>query len=210
MQYRIYKESPLCLVFILTEKEAKEFCSLKSGLCTLIDKIAFQVKHYNHSGYLRFRGVEYDRLPVVLRQGIDVIPTDSVIYTAESACKAMEYGWYANTQKMILLMYDAAKISRTFIECPNNTPADELKELMQIYPTKVELSDTETVWLSRLKKEDKRLATPYEADYAGWISRNPFEALVGIIAIGVFTENELEELYEMIDFKLGYTQITKV
>jgi hypothetical protein len=141
----------------------------------------------------RFRGVEFGRLDAILENGIDVIPATSAIYTSYDPCKSMEYGWDHFDKKMILLMYDASAIERTFKHVAIDTPEEEINKLMETYPTRQFMTD-DTIWLSRLAMEDKRRAKSYEVEYGGWIPTNPFAALWGIIYIGNFSEENLNSM----------------
>lgn len=123
-----------------------------------------------------FRGVNIDRLPTVLAQGIDVTPTDAVIYAAEFD-KAWEY---ADFPKVILAL-DPLKLDRSFREVPSTCKDDSLSRLQKIFPTELVSTDGKSLWLSKLSRDDPRVGTNYEMAYAYWIPGNPFEALRAVL-----------------------------
>ena len=119
-----------------------------------------------------FRGVSIDRLQTVLRAGIDVVPTDSVIYLSDFD-KAWEYGDFPK----IVLALDSQKVKASWQTIPADTPPVELAEIRKAYPTSIPCSDDESLWLSRLPADDPRIGTSYEASYAFWIPGDPLEAV---------------------------------
>jgi hypothetical protein len=123
-----------------------------------------------------FRGVSIERYEFILKHGIDVEPTNSVIF-ADGFDKAWEYG---NWPKLILAL-DSAHLQRTFIKVAANISHEELQKLRQRFPTVVESVDKTTLWLSRLPEGSRLMATPYEFGYAWWIEGNPFDALRALI-----------------------------
>ena len=124
----------------------------------------------------RFRGVSVDRLDVILNIGIDVEPTDSIIFTDMCFSKAWEYGGWPK----IILELDSTKLDRTFREVPADTPAEELEEIRKTFPTSLISKDANSIWFSRLHEDDSRITSDYEFEYARWIPGDPFAALRGI------------------------------
>lgn len=122
----------------------------------------------------QFRGVSADRLNFVLSNGIDVDPTDSVIYALDLV-KAWEYGGWPK----LLLALDTSRLQRTFKEVPSDISADELERLRQHYPTVIR--DGAKLWLSRFPEGNCRIATTYETYYAWWIKGDPFQTLRAIM-----------------------------
>ena len=111
-----------------------------------------------------FRAVNLDRLPVVLRTGIDVEPPTAVIY-ANDFEKAWEYG---DWPKLVLAL-DFKKLDRTWREVPASTSPDELASLQRTFPTTMSSKDGRTLWLSRLDENDTQIGTDYEVAHAYWI-----------------------------------------
>ncbi len=68
-----------------------------------------------------FRGVSIDRLVTVLNHGIDVLPTNAVIYT-DCFDKAFEYGGWPK----VVLAFDADRLQTTFREIPADSSEAEL------------------------------------------------------------------------------------
>ncbi|WP_433287790.1 hypothetical protein ACQPZQ_34270 [Pseudonocardia sp. CA-142604] len=120
-----------------------------------------------------FRGVSSDRLQTVLQTGVDVVPTNSVIYASDDFDKAWEYGDFPK----VVLALDSRKVKPSWQMIPADTPPVELAEIGKVYPTAVPYSNGESLWLSRLPADDPRIATDYEASYAFWIPGNPLEAV---------------------------------
>ena len=146
------------------------------------------------------RGTCYDNIQTVLNTGVDVVPSNSPIFCTPYSDKAMEYGWddRNNTNRIILLFYDSGKLERTFKEISSDTPKCEIEELIQLYPTIEYSRDGNRIWLSRLQKNDTRRTTDYEYQYAYWIPEDPFNALVWVLLLGSFSQQEICELNEKI------------
>ncbi len=122
-----------------------------------------------------FRGVSLDRLGHVLAHGIDIWPTDDVIYTSFFD-KAWEYGDFPK----VILALDQRQLSQTFRVVPASTPEHELAELVQTFPTCLRIQDGSKLWLSRLDRDDPRIGSSYEMEYANWIPGNALECLQGV------------------------------
>lgn len=126
-----------------------------------------------------YRGVHFGRLETVLRTGIDVEPADSVIF-ADFFDKAWEYGEYPKC----ILGFKRASLERSFRCVPRDTPEDELRVFAATYPTRVvDPKDPDWIWLSRLRPDDTRLATPYEEQFAYWIPDDPRDVLQTLFII---------------------------
>lgn len=133
-----------------------------------------------------YRGTRIDRLAQVLRTGIDVEPPDSFFFVADSFNKALEYGGWPK----VILFLDPSFLQNTYCEIPSSTPAEEVERLRIQYPTILPSVDGASLWLSRLPPGDRRIATPYESDYARWIDGNQLAALKGIIIFSCGTGEE--------------------
>lgn len=135
-----------------------------------------------------FRGVSIDRLDAVLTSGIDVQPTNSVLF-ASTFNKAWEYGGFPK----VLMALDTSGMSRTWTKRSSEEISQpELDELSERYPTVVERNDGKDLWFSRLPEDDPRVATQYETAHAWWIPGDPFDVLRAIFIFG--SESELSEL----------------
>lgn len=66
----------------------------------------------------------------------------------------------------------------------SSLPEPEIEELKRTYPTVKSLDDGETLWFTRLKEEDTRVAQAYEIEHAHWIPGDPWEALLAVYVIG--------------------------
>jgi hypothetical protein len=131
-------------------------------------------------GWPSFRCVGLDRLPVLLRSGSDVEPSNSVIFVDRSASKALEYGG----NDKLLLLYDPEQLRSSHCEVAADIDPAELAELSKNHPTQLTSKDGTHLWLSRLPEGDRRINSSYEIEYARWIPGDPWQALVGVVALG--------------------------
>src|ERR1700735_673352 len=125
-----------------------------------------------------FRGVSIDSLPAVLQRGIDVSPTNAVMYV-DHLEKALGYGGWPKV--LLALKWDSIK--RTFKEMPVGSSKEEIQIVRKDFPTAIELNDR-SIWCTRLAEDDPRIATDYEIAYARWIPGNPWDALRAIVLVG--------------------------
>lgn len=123
-----------------------------------------------------FRSVNLSRLPTVLANGIDVEPTDSVIY-ADCFDKAWEYG---DWPKLILAL-DYKGLQKSFVRLPKSTAPEKVIEVQSRYPTLIDDCEADSLWLSRLPIDDPRVASGYEVAYGYWIEGDPHQTLMGAI-----------------------------
>lgn len=132
-------------------------------------------------GWPNFRCVGLDRLPVVLRSGCDVEPSNAVMFMDHSPGKALEYGDRANK---VMLLFNAEQLRNSHREVPADLDPTELAELARDHPSRLVSEDGTHLWLSRLPEGDRRINTPYEVEYARWIPGDPWKALQGVIVLG--------------------------
>jgi hypothetical protein len=127
--------------------------------------------------FLQYRGVALERLPIVLRSGCDVEPSDRAFWSAESLEKALEYGGLAK----VILVYDPRRLTPAWVIIDADCPTPERANLQRLYPTVV-WDKGESTKLSRLPQSEYHDGIGYDT-YAHWIPSDPFEALLVIIAI---------------------------
>jgi hypothetical protein len=127
--------------------------------------------------FLQYRGVALERLPVVLRSGCDVEPSDRAFWSAERLEKALEYGG----PEKVVLVYDPRRLTPAWVIIDADCPAQERANLERLYPTVV-WENGQSKKLSRLPPSEYHGGIGYD-DYAHWIPADPFEALLLIIAI---------------------------
>jgi len=120
----------------------------------------------------QFRGVPLSKLGTVLSTGIDVEPSDSVIFSSDIQ-KVSEYGEWPK----LLLALEASHLKCTFMEMDSTIADKELATLFETYPTKRTSRDGTRIWLSRMSSEDRRIAPDYEVNYAKWIPGDAINAL---------------------------------
>lgn len=125
-----------------------------------------------------FRAVSIDRLPTVLKHGIDVEPTNSVIW-AIGLDKALEYGEWPK----LVMALDHEYMKRTFAELDANASEEEQELVRRDYPTFVSQGEGLKLFFSRLTEDDPQLCTNYEFYSAWWIPGNPWDALKGIFIL---------------------------
>lgn len=141
----------------------------------------------------QYRCADLSRLPIVLATAIDVEPTNAVIYADMSDDKALEYG--GEDSKVMLILRDE-HLDRTYREVPSDTPEAELAQLRGTFPTELRSEDGKSIWFSRLKETDPKVASPYEHTYAAWIPGDPWQCLFSIIVFGVDFERTRELVKE--------------
>ena len=129
--------------------------------------------------FLLLRGTPLDRFGAASAQGVDVEPTDAVIWASDDPRKSLEYG-------PLLLVYQWGLLDRPYRQVPLDTSPEELGRLRRTFPHITPLPDGSGFWLSRIPESDPRRA--YERDYAWWIPGDPLRALRAIIAVGTQTE----------------------
>jgi hypothetical protein len=123
-----------------------------------------------------FRCVEIGRHRTILSNYIDVEPADAAIFATEYLDKALEYGEWPK----LLLILRPDSMSRSFRSVPNTTSPRELAMIQLEYPTVVDQRDG-TLHFSRLKQDNKRLASTYEEAYGWYVSGDPKEALAALV-----------------------------
>jgi hypothetical protein len=126
------------------------------------------------------RCVEIERLPVILVQGCDVQPANSVLWIDKFPSKALEYGG----DEKVMMIFDMNRTEPSYQEVPSDTDQTTLDELRRDYPTVERSTDGSRLWLSRLPAHDTRITMPYEIEHARWIPGAPFDALSGILVLG--------------------------
>ncbi|MCF7787149.1 MAG: hypothetical protein K9N47_13565 [Prosthecobacter sp.] len=147
-----------------------------SDLSNALDFIAKRLlpRHDDARNFL-FRGVELTRLGQVIDFGCDVTPTTAPIYASEYAKKALEYG-------SLVMVFDSAKLDKTFRKVPKSESAEKLSRLKAEYPTAIE--EAEHWWFSLLPAGNGRTGTFYESYFTFFIPGDPREALLMLFLIG--------------------------
>jgi hypothetical protein len=130
------------------------------------------------------RGVELDRLALILKNGVDVFPTNSPIW-ADFMDKAVKYGGKAQ----VVQVFDHQRLKRTFKEINAHADPSEIQKLKDTYRSWEISVDGNKFWCSMLPFEDGRRTTAYEIAYGWFIPDNPWNAL---IALAIFLETEQE------------------
>lgn len=122
-----------------------------------------------------FRGVALDKLEYVLRNHIDVEPTDAVIF-ANGLSKALEYGEWP---KLVLVLRQSA-MHRSFKILEATASAAEIEVAQREYPTVRPMRDG-SLWCSRLKEGDT--SPSYEIPHGWYVPGDPKEALAALILL---------------------------
>ena len=133
------------------------------------------VRGYSDCG---FRGISMESLPAVLERGIDVHPTDEVIFV-DDLDKALEYG----TWPKILLALRWSSLKSTFKELPPDATEAQIEIARSEFPTTITQEDGST-WCTRLKEDDRRIASGYEIAYSKWIPGDPWAAIRAVFVLG--------------------------
>ena len=140
--------------------------------------------YLRHNVAILFRGVSLERLPTVLAAGVDVEPTDSIIY-GDFISKAYEYG---GENKVIMAFRHSGPDMRPLVlpavtQISPSTSASDAAEHRRVYP--YELSPT-AAGHPRLCRVQPQSAADlnYLGTYGYFIAGNPWDALVGLFVYG--------------------------
>lgn len=138
--------------------------------------------------WIAFRGVPIQRLDALLDNGVDVDPTDTVIFCAEED-KAFEYarsGWGEDGPGLLYALH-GGYLERSFCTLPADASPEEIAEVRKTYPH--EYPDQHGgQYFSRLADQNN---TAYEIAYGYWIPGAARDAL-----LAVFVRGELDALKE--------------
>lgn len=127
-------------------------------------------------GLPSYRGVSLDRLAAVAESGIDVRPTDAVIWVAEDIEKALEYG---GDQSKSVLLLDHKRVAHSNRLLPADASATTVAEVEKAYGSPTILPSGKRFY-SRLPVGDPSRGKSNEDAYAWYIPGSPFAGLVGI------------------------------
>jgi hypothetical protein len=141
--------------------------------------VSRQVKRDNAGigGMPIYRGVSIDRLDVVATHGIDVVPTDSVIWVADDMEKALEYG--GDGSKAVLLL-DPKMMERSCRLLPADALASVIAEVEKDYGKDFLTLRNGSRLYSRLPRDYPNRGGSNERAYGWYIPGAPFSALVGV------------------------------
>jgi hypothetical protein len=126
---------------------------------------------------LQYRGVALNRLPTVLRTGVDTEPTHGVFWSTDRIGKALEYGG----RDEVRLVFDPRRLRRGWVVLDSECPQEKRREVERMYPTVVWEAGQSTK-LSRLPGSEYHDGIGYD-DYTYWIPDDPFDALMLVIAV---------------------------
>lgn len=147
---------------------------------------------------LTYRGVEIERLRVILASGCDVEPPQAPLYAARLD-KALEYGGNGH---QVIQVFRQAHLKPCWQEHPVTLTDEERAAIEKDYPTVLPSSDGTYLWFSRLKPGNKRLCS-YERDYGYWIPGPASEALVGLIIVTEDMKHMVSHLQKNADETTG-------
>lgn len=125
---------------------------------------------------LLYRSVSYDKWGYVKENGVDVNPTNSVIY-CDDLEEASKYGGWPK----VIMGFDRRCLDTSCRIVDSSIEDSELKILLEKFPTKEKTINGSKFWLSRLPLDDSRRGSPYEMRYGRWIPGDPWQALKLII-----------------------------
>lgn len=127
------------------------------------------------------RCVGLHRLKCVMETGVDVEPSDSVIWTDRSPQKVLEYG---DTPGRIMLIFSSSKLEPSWREVDAASDPGELEALRRKYPTVLRSQEGSKLWFSRLPETDRRIGQPYEVAHGRYIPGDPWQALQAVMLFG--------------------------
>ena len=130
----------------------------------------------NNAQKFLFRGVNLSRLSQVTSTGCDVTPPTAPIHASPYANKALEYG-------EVVMVFNSAKLDKTFRRVQKSESPEKLSRLREEYPTVTEV-DSDWLWFSKLPLGDDRIGTIYESHYTFFIPGDAHEALLLIFLVG--------------------------
>jgi len=123
-----------------------------------------------------FRAVSIERLPTVVRVGLDKEPTTMGIY-ADAFEKAWEYGEFPK----LMLVLDGEQTEPSFREVRADLPADELAVFQSLYRTMLRSMDGTQLWFSQFPADDPRVSSSYEIAHGRYVPGDPFDALRAVL-----------------------------
>ena len=126
---------------------------------------------------LLFRSVDKSRLPSVLNNGVDVLPTTDTIYCTAWPSKVLEYIKFDS----VIQIFDSSKLNPTWKILNKSTPKEEIQMLKLTYPFEFEINDE--IMLSRFNRNNNQRFSMSEISYCFWIPDNPQDALLGLLII---------------------------
>jgi hypothetical protein len=130
-----------------------------------------------------YRCCDISRLRTVAITGIDVVPSDAVIYASHDLGKSLEYGSQGDCGDQLLLLLKPDRVQRSWRKTPSDISAVDLNQISVNYPTRKLSLDGCSFWHSRLAEGDNHIDTVYEENYGFWVPDNPLEALYGVIIL---------------------------
>jgi hypothetical protein len=126
-----------------------------------------------------YRGVPLAACERVFANGIDVLPTDAVIW-ANDLQKASEYGG----QNRLIMILNQSGMRRSYITLDESADAETRRRVEQEYGTEPIIFPKGTIFYSRLAPMDRRRGSPYEVENGWYIPNDPFKVLSGMIVCG--------------------------
>jgi hypothetical protein len=179
-----------CLFLLIEVSEISGFHQQDAFVSSLESYVADEIPTE-----LEFRRTQYERLELVLNTGCDVSPSDSPFHSGPLS-KAMEYGhtgceYPRPWSNKILIGFDQKLLSKSWLEVDSSMPSEELKTLMDTYPTDWPSVDGENILLSRFPRETAAPNPAYEMEYGKWIPGETWEA-VRLVAL---ISNDKKELH---------------
>lgn len=120
------------------------------------------------------RCVSFERLPVILRTGCDVVPPDSPLHAAPPGYKPGEYGG----KEKILLVFRGSALEGCTKLVPRSTETAQLETLRKLFPFERLVTHPSMIEVSRI---------PFEQIpnlYTMWIPGDPWDALLAIVVAG--------------------------
>jgi hypothetical protein len=169
VNFEVLADQPICVALTPETGECKKEVEFS------LVYIARKLSNSDLTRKFLFRGVKLERLESVVTSGCDVTPTTARIFAADTPNKALEYG-------EVIMVFDATKLEKTFVEVPKSESSQILNRLRSEYPTELEKGGS--LWFSKLPPEDFRVGTLYEGCYSYYIPGDAREALLMIFLVG--------------------------
>jgi len=124
-----------------------------------------------------YRGSSVDRLPLIERVGIDVEPTNQMIFGCYDPTKSLEYG-------PLLIALDSTMLRKSWRDVAADASAQEIAEAEAEFGTNFLPARDGSRWYTRGRLDDPMVARPGEQEYGHYIPGDPWEALLGVWLFG--------------------------
>lgn len=137
----------------------------------------------------QYRAVSWNRLPTVLRSGVDVEPSDAPLYLSDWE-KAWEYGGFPK----VVFALTTSTLKRSFHSLPPDADVAEIARWQRTFPHRLDLPSG-MIWLT-LFDPKKSSGPAYEVAHGWYVPGDPATACVGVFLHG--SEDHVAEARDLL------------